>query len=206
MQPSVSKDPTGRPVVSPEALGRAVSLLSSHPAEPGGRRFGGLFAARPKAPEAQTGEEPNFQFVAPISEVSALLTAFTLQAMQQKDFAPKPEENRLLQTLWRDVLMDHPRADVMRVIDNTVDPTLIEEYILKSEFIPAVQECHEEAIEALLKTLKIVFRMAAQRLGEKTAQKILQSLIETLSSRTTLQYGRNFNLAERCNRTLGVAA
>jgi len=205
-QPSAVKDPeSGQPVVPQEALARAVALAPPKNGESGGKRFGGFFGGRSKASNGG-GPEPIQEAIAPASAVATLLTAFARQVVEQKDFAPKPEESRLLQLIWTEVLSEYPRADLIRVAENVADPTLLEDYIMKSDFLPAVQECHEEAVEALAKVLKIVFRLAAQRLGERTAQRILQSLIDATNSRTTYRYGGPFNLAERCYRTLGIAA
>jgi hypothetical protein len=86
------------------------------------------------------------------------------------------------------------------------DPTILESYIETTEFFPVVQECHEEIVEALGKLLRMVYRMSAQRLGERAAHKILQLLIEGAAARVTLRYGNPFDLSARCTRILGQAA
>ncbi len=183
---------------------RARTLAAARNPDAGGAKgIGALFGARPKTNE-RTGIG-DIAIPAPVSLMGTLVNAFTQYALQQKEFVPRPEDARLLETLWNEVLMQHPQADLVRVVDNWVDTTTLEAYLEKSDFAQAVQDCHEEAVEAVVNLLKIVYSIAAQRMGEKTIQKVLQSFIEAASG-AQLRYAAKFDLAWRCNRALGLAA
>lgn len=199
-------EPLEPKILAPEAQQRAEQLMQSVPQEAGPRRLGGFFGKSPKPAERPETTSQPLSFLSPASLMAAIITGFMQQAVQQKDFAAKPEEDHLLETLWSDLLMEHPRADLLRCVGNVADPTILESYVETTEFFPVVQECHEEIVEALGKMLRMVYRISAQRLGERSAQKILQSLIEGATARVTLRYGNPFDLAARCSRILGQAA
>lgn len=203
---SAKESPPEPRALSAEAQSRAEELMQSVPQESGPRRLGGLFGGRPKVSERPETASSPLTFLSPASLLAAVITGFTQQAVQQKDFAAKPEEERLLETFWMELLMEHPRADLLRCVGNVADPTILESYIETTEFFPVVQECHEEIVEALGKLLRMVYRISAQRLGERMAQKMLQSLVEAAGARVTLRYGNPFDLAARCSRILGQAA
>jgi hypothetical protein len=190
---------------APEASARAVQLANFCGMDSAGKRLGGLFGARGRGNSRFNGDGP-IEMVAPISQICAVVTAFANQALAQRDFNPTPEEQQILQAVWNQVLMNHPRADLVRVGGNVADPTPLEEFIVGSDFSPVVQECHEESVDAMIRTLKVVYRVAAQRLGERAVQKILQPLLDVVESRTTVQFGAPSDLAGKCARTIGVAA
>jgi len=199
------KPPETPPAVIARILERGQALAAPLMVEPAAQRggLGSLFGGRPKGPEPASG--PAASFTAPAILMAAFNTAFMAQTLRQKDFSPRPQDSRLLESLWPQVSKTHPRSDLIEVRDNTVDPSMLEIYILKSEYGPSEQECHEETLEALTQLLRIAYQVASQRMGEKTSQRLIQQILEP-AARAALRYGSPFDITGRLTRALSIAA
>lgn len=163
------------------------------PAEPApkqrsGGLLGSLMSSRKNDHRAAAEE-----FQSPIGLLAYLAGVMVQRATSLKEFNRKQEnDDRILETIWFDLLPLYSRADAIQVRGNQVDPLTLETYLAGCEFADYLDDCFEDATEGLLALLQQASRMVTQRVGEKAVARIGQELIDDIVSKARIVYRSDY--------------
>lgn len=147
------------------------------------------------------------QFVSPVGALAHFANQLASGFFAAKEYKAVPEDRRLIEKMWRDIMMTFPRSDLISAERNHLAASKLETYFESFEFAPATQDAYEDSMEALAQLIDLMYRVFAQRLGERVTSKIARELIDDIAPRIRLKYGaENFNLAERVQMVLKLAA
>jgi hypothetical protein len=182
--------------------GQASAQQPAESAKPAGGLFGGLFGGASKRDEKGGGRHA---FVSPVGALAYINNRMIDACLAAREYKAQPTDEHLIHNAWSDLLVSYPRADVVRVVRNHLDASVCETYIRNFEFAESTQDCYEDCLEALLQMLNVVYRLFAQRLGERTATRIAREALDE-AGRITHQYGTDVRIAERAQLILKLQA
>lgn len=137
-------------------------------------------------------------FTSPIGALCYFLNTLFQQLEKEEDFITSPNDRHLISTLWTEVLMNYPRADIIRARDNHLDPRDFEFFVDVAGINSAIlSTCYEETFIAIKQLFSNVFKIVALRLGEKMSNKIINEILEDLEKRLVIaQSPPDFNIRE----------
>ncbi len=145
-------------------------------------------------------------FTTPIGLMAHFLNSLMEEVSATKDFKANPEDSQLLANIWRDLVMNFTKADLIKVEGNKVNPITMEKYFLLYDFSEHIRDSYEDAVEVIFQLIDIAYRYISQRIGERNAGRIVKELLSDISPRSTLQYESDFVLEERIQMILRLAA
>jgi hypothetical protein len=134
-------------------------------------------------------------FLSPVGLLSSLINNYLVALLVNKEFSSSLEDDvRLIADHWREVVMNHPKADMVKVSNYQVEPMALEKFIDYTGYSNAVRTTFEESMEALKRFLETLHKLARQRLGEKVASRIATNLLNEYVGRSRLKYLPDFNV------------
>ncbi|MCX7016323.1 MAG: DUF4388 domain-containing protein [Candidatus Sumerlaeota bacterium] len=181
-QRSAAADSPPAAAPSPASNGGREARAESSRAAAGKRwRIGGLLsrkreeeekkgpsAATPAPQEAVTAATPVGLAAALINELVAALTA-------NAEFAAGEADRTLLEDLWTPIVNVCPKADLVRVEGGRLQAGEFEGFATMLGQESALRSCYEDAMEALHRALIRLHKVALQRLGERTAERVFNT-------------------------------
>ncbi|MDX2175117.1 MAG: DUF4388 domain-containing protein [Candidatus Sumerlaeia bacterium] len=191
------------PVPGPGAAGPGVDELARGPQKKasGGPSLLSLLGGGKKDKAAD-----HLDFISPVGALSAFINAAVEALSNTKDYRTATAERNALDRMWRDLTMTFTRADLVVVRGNHIDASRVEAYFAAFEFSAAIQDTYEDSMEALFNLLDLAYRMFASRMGERQTMKIVRETLNTFSPRVRMRHGGQFNLEDRVQAALKLAA
>lgn len=161
------------------------STVSARPARPAsmekqveaprpGRRLG-LFG-RKRVSDAIPTFERNEKFASPIGLVARFIDLVARTCLEHRDFNAAPGDDSFLERVWRPIVMDCPLADLIQFEGNRLDASALERYLELGGLVNATLRIYEDAIEALSRLYGTMASEFAQRMGERSYQRLVATL------------------------------
>lgn len=192
------------PVHDPKAI--AEKIAASNIEEiPGSKSKSGIFAGLLGGGKKDKVVERH-EFASPVGLFGAFLNAVIHEFMNTKEFRSGTAERNVLEKIWSDILMSYTRADLVRVEGSKLLTERAEQYFEMFEFSSAIQDTYEDTMEALYRFLDSIYRYFAGRMGDKNATRIVREVLAEVTPRAKVRFGESFNLEERVQSLLKLAA
>ena len=157
----------------------------------------------PPAPTAPIQPESPAPFPNAVAFVVEAADRVLVRLAASNDFSLGQADARLAEDLWRTQLMNFPLADLVVALDNTLAADRFNRYHELAGSSPAFKHLHAETIECLSRFLRTLFRIAAQRIGQRTAQQIFSSSFDDLRQSVTITNADDFFFQEYTSRIYG---
>lgn len=146
-------------------------------------------------------------FVSPIGAVSHIINRMVEAFQAQREVASATGTGRtLIEQLWTDLLVSFAKADMVVVTKHRVNTDRLEEFIRLFEFSDPVLDCYEDSIEALLQLMDGLYRIYSQRVGDRTANRLVREILEDAVPKSRYLYVQEFKLDERIQMMLRLPA
>lgn len=133
-------------------------------------------------------------FISPLGLIGHFLNDLVTQLMHNNEFIVARSDETLLEKFWGKIVMNYPKADLIRVVGNRVDVNPFERFVEFTALGNAIRVCYEDAVEAMAKLLETTYKLAAQRLGEKNVTRMVLSLRDSVGQKAHIIHADNFNL------------
>lgn len=161
-------------------------------------RWSGILAKMRDAedPENPAIERGRLHFESPVSFVVAAANTLLGKLMQNADFIVDPNDERLAERYWRQMLMNYPRADLVQAEMNTLDATSFDRYIRTLGVQGPMKSIYLETMEALNRFLRTLYLLCSQRLGSKLAKTLFVETMEGLRQRSSMKNSETFFFKE----------
>lgn len=160
--------------------------------EPAGAPAPRADGSSPSQPSFSAQDSESLRFTSPVGLVAALSNSCIDELMANPDFIVGPEDERLGEEHWRSLLMNFPKADLVIARGRTLIAERFERFVEFAGLDGPVRPIYEDTLEALARYLKTIYLLAAQRLGQKTAQALISRRLEEFRSRATLTHSDSF--------------
>jgi len=194
----------------PDAPAPTSSLPKAAPEEVAKSGVGGMLSSLLKggsaAVKSTTSGKGTMEFVSPAGVLAAFVNEVVASFLETKEARSGTQEKNFLQRMWRDLVMTFTRADLITVENNRLNADTLELYFGYFEFASPIQDTYEDTMEGLFHLLDAIYRMLASRLGERQATKLVREVLSHMSPKVRLRYGDSFNLEERVQNVLKLAA
>lgn len=192
-----------------EPLPESYQELEDASGDPSGantRRVGGLFSRLTGAGTRRDGRVERFDFISPIGSVSHFVNRMSEQVYAHRDMRQTEGDDRLVDEIWKDLLVNFTKADLVRAYRNRVYSQRLETYLKLFEFNEAVQDCYEDSIEALLQLVDTLFHVYSSRIGDRAVTRIMRETLDEMRPRLSHEFATGFNLEERIQGVLKLSA
>ena len=156
------------------------------------KKVGTLFSRMRQQPRERPEEE--ITFVSPLGLIGHFLNDLITQLMRNNEFIVARSDETLLEKFWEKIVMNYPKADLIRVVGNRVDVNPFERFVEFTALGNPIRVCYEDAVEAMAKLLEATYKLAAQRLGEKNVTRMVLSLRDSFGQSVHITHADNFNL------------
>lgn len=154
-------------------------------------------------PPTADGEAlPPLRFHTWVGFVASLATRVVEKLMASPDFTVGADDERLLAYHWHGVLMTYPKADLVRADDNRLDASRFEGFVRYAGTTGPLRGVYEDTLEALVRLMRLLYLLAAQRLGTRAAQRILGDELADHRHRAVVGAGEEFFFQEFADRIL----
>ena len=171
------------------------------------RAAGGLRSlfGKKRGGEAGVSFEKNEKFLTPLGLVARFTELVMRSCFEHRDFNASAGDEVFLERAWRAIVMDCPMADLMRVTSNRVDTHQLEGYLEAAGIVSTTQRVYEDAMEALARLYGAMATEFAQRMGERSFQRVVQSLRDEWLPGAQVERRGRFDFAEFLSRSLPAA-
>lgn len=139
-------------------------------------------------------------FETPVAFVAGLCNTLIEELLTDPEFYVGPADEALAEQYWKNIVMNYPKADLVTATGNRIDSARFDRYVQKVGLEGHFASCYKDTLEALGRYLKMIFLLAAQRLGMKNAQRLFGNLAKNYSSRSTIRHGEGFRFEEYAGR------
>ena len=171
----------------------------NQPAAAAAKGMTGLLSIFSSKSKDEKSERPTC--VSPVGVAAWMSNRLLESYLSARELKPLPGDSTMLLPLWKDLLISYPRADVIVIEGNRVSADRMEAYIKHFEFGEATQDSYEDCLEALLQLANGIYRLFAQRLGERAAAKIARDVLDE-AAKITHQFAPEFKIADRAQAIL----
>ncbi|GAB4322702.1 MAG: hypothetical protein Kow0059_17850 [Candidatus Sumerlaeia bacterium] len=131
------------------------------------------------------------EVVSPVGAVAVLINRYLQAIARQKEF--ENEDSLFLFRLWRPIIEDYPKADLVRMCRDRVDVSQFERFVEETEMSPAINACYEDTLDALMRFFRIVAQISNQRLGARAAQQLWNDVAGPGALRLVIKYNSDFD-------------
>jgi hypothetical protein len=139
-------------------------------------------------------------FATPVSFVAGLCNSLIEELLTDPEFYVGPSDEQLAEQYWNNILMAYPKADLVAATGNRLLTERFDRFAEKAGLEGPFASVYKDTLEALGRYLKMVFLLAAQRLGMKSAQRLFGTFTKNFSSRSTIHRGEGFKFEEYAGR------
>ncbi|OPZ08780.1 MAG: hypothetical protein BWZ10_02626 [candidate division BRC1 bacterium ADurb.BinA364] len=144
------------------------------------------------------------EFVSPVGKAAACLNAIAERLIADKDFYLDESDAFALERHWPHVAGFCPKADLLCVAGNRVDAREFDGFAAAIGEGNAILGCRDDAMEALHRLWAHLAQLAIQRLGERAAQKAIDSVRESFDAAPTRLW-REFSLRDFAAKAFDAA-
>lgn len=131
-------------------------------------------------------------FLTPVAFVAGLANSLIDELVNNPDFYVGPEDEHIPEHIWRHIVNNYPKADLVSCKDARLDSRRFDRYVEMSGLKGALRSAYEETMEALGRYLKMLFLLASQRLGMRRAQEIFGVRSKDFTKRATIVHSEGF--------------
>ncbi len=140
------------------------------------------------------------EYPTPVEFVGALVNELTATLCEQHEFYRGPRDDKLVERLWRTVLMAFPKADLIQATGNQLDTSQFTRYAQVVGTHGPFETIMTDSLEALARLLKLLFVMAAERMGGHAARKFFSEFCRDFRQRSTIRDSGDFYFQEYAER------
>jgi hypothetical protein len=141
-------------------------------------------------------------FASPVSFICALSNGVADELTRNPDFIVDPRDERLAEGYWRTILMEFPRADLVKATKNSLDARPFDRYMESVGVVGPMASIYGDTMEALNRYLRTMYLLAVQRLGGKVAKRVFATYLEDYKQRSKIANSENFFFNEYAARAL----
>jgi hypothetical protein len=149
-----------------------------------------------EAPPAQHEPAPIMDFLTPVEFVAELANQLVATLCEQHEFYRGPRDDKLIERLWRSVLMAFPKADLIQAAGNRLDTSQFTRYAQTVGTRGPFEPIMADTLEALARLLKLLYVTAAERMGSHTARKLFAEFCRDFRQRSTIRDSGDFYFQE----------
>jgi len=158
-----------------------------------------------KRGEVSVRFERNEKFTSPVGLTARFINLVVRACLGHRDFNLAAGDDRFLEHAWPSVIIEWPMADLIKVEGNTVDARLLERYLEFGGVTNVTLRVYEDALEAMGRLYGTVATVFAQRMGERTYRRIVQTFQTDWLAGVQVEQQRRFDFAEFLDRSLPLA-
>lgn len=166
-------------------------------------RWSGILARlRDDSEQSDIPDSSRLQFDSPVGFMVEISNQITRRLMSNQDFIVDPSDERLAERYWRQVLMSHPRADLVSAHMNTLSSESFDRYTVTLGIEGVTKTIYLETIDALGRHLRTLYLLSAQRLGSKVARLLIATVMEETKHRSIIKNADSFFFKEIATKVL----
>ncbi len=166
-------------------------------------RWSGILARiRDDGEPRETADSSDLQFISPVPFLVEICNQITRRLLMNQDFILDPSDERLAERYWRQVLMSHPRADLVSAHMNTLSSDSFDRYTKSLGIDGVTKSIYLETMDALSRHLRTLYLLSAQRLGSRVARLLFANVMEDTRNRSTIENSDSFFFKEVATRVL----
>lgn len=147
-------------------------------------------------------DSARLNFDSPVAFLVEVSNEITRILMTDQDFIVDPSDERLAERYWRQVLMSHPRADLVSAHMNLLSSDSFDRYTRSLGVDGITKSIYLETIDALGRHLRTLYLLSAQRLGSKAARLLFANVMEEIKHRSTIANSDSFFFKEVAAKVL----
>jgi hypothetical protein len=161
-----------------------------------------MFVRRKAAEESGEAPPPKrepvqvLEFPTPVEFVAELVNQLVAALCDHHDFYRGERDDKLLERLWRNVLMAFPKADLLVATGNKIDAKQFTRYAQVLGTKGPFEGIMSETLEALARLLKLLYVVAAERMGGRAARKFFEEFCRDFRQRATIRESGDFYFQE----------
>jgi len=140
------------------------------------------------------------EFPTPVEFVCELVNELMETLCEQHEFYRGNRDDKLIERLWRTVLMSFPKADLIRAEGNRLNASLFTSYAKVVGTKGPFEPIFNDTLEALARLLKLLFVTAAERMGGRSARKLFSEFCRDFRQRSTIRESGDFYFQEYAER------
>ncbi|MBN1903264.1 DUF4388 domain-containing protein [Candidatus Sumerlaeota bacterium] len=155
--------------------------------------FSSLFS-RSKPTRERTSIQ--LEFISPLGAIAFFVNSFfetliTIEGFQRSG----KQEDRMLCSLWKNTLMQFPKADIICISNGRINVKPLELIIQwENDISKAIHECFDDSYAALMQLTQIIYHIAVERLGDKMATRITAGLLQDFIANIKFKHAKSFEL------------
>ncbi|HOE62879.1 MAG TPA: DUF4388 domain-containing protein [Candidatus Sumerlaeota bacterium] len=152
--------------------------------------------SRPKPTIKETPQSSiQLDFVSPLGAAAFFVNSFYESLMATEGFVRSPEDDNIMLAFnWRNLLMRHPRADLVRITNGRINAKPLENIIQIQEGISKIiSECYDETLVTLNELIALLHQIALERLGDKTLSRIANSALNEFGANIRYKHDERFD-------------
>lgn len=157
--------------------------------------FSSLFSRpKPVIREAPT-TTIQLDFISPLGAAAFFVNSFYESLMATEGFVRSPEDDNILLAFnWRNLLMRHPRADLVRITNGRINARPLENIIQIQEGITKIiSECYDETLVTLNELIVCIHQIALERLGDKTLSRVANGALSEFGANIRFKHDERFD-------------
>ena len=183
--------------------GEAHSLEGIRPLESGpdegpapsrGQRkgIGGIFSRN--KPIRETTTTIQLDFISPLGAMAFFVNSLYEGLQNYKEFIGSQSNGvYILRSLWRELLMHYPKADMIGITNGKISVKPLETIIQwENSISKLLSECFDESFAALAQLTKHLFQNAVDRLGDKTATRTTSGVLTDFGANIRYKHNDSF--------------
>jgi hypothetical protein len=152
------------------------------------------FFARNKPARERTSIQ--LEFISPLGAIGFFVNSFFETLITVEGFTRSGRrEDRLLCSLWKNMLMQFPKADIVCISNERINVKPLELIIQwENDISKVIHECFDDSFAALTQLSQILYHIAVERLGDKVATRITSGLLQDFIANIKYKHSKSFEL------------
>lgn len=136
------------------------------------------------------------EFTSPLGAIGFFINSFFETLMSVEGFKRAVRrEDRLLCSLWKNMLMQFPKADIICISNERINVKPLELIIQwENDISKVIHECFDDSFAALTQLTQILYHVAVDRLGDKMATRITSGLLQDFIANIKFKHSKIFEL------------
>lgn len=136
------------------------------------------------------------EFISPLGAIGFFVNSFfeTLIAIDGFTRSGK-QEDRMLCSLWKNLLMQYPKADMICISNQRINVKPLELIIQwENDISKVIHECFDDTFAALTQLTQILYQISVERLGDKVATRITSNLLQDFIANIKFKHSKSYEL------------
>ncbi len=136
------------------------------------------------------------EFPTPVEFVTELVNELVAALCEQHEFYQGQRDDKLIERLWQTVVMAFPKADLLQASGNKLDAGQFTRFAQVVGTKGPFETILNDTLEALARLLKLLFVIAAERMGTRAARKFFTEFCRDFRQRSTIRDSGEFYFQE----------